>query len=257
MKLLAALSFLTVIPLSRWRKISPEETAGSIAYFPVAGVIIGFILAGLNWLLGFFLPSAVVMALLIVSLVIISGGLHLDGLADTCDGLAGSKTAEERWQVMDDSRSGAFGVAGVFLLLLLKYVSLSNVPANWLMPTLLLMPAVSRWAMVLAIFSYPYAKPAGTGKLFKEGASWPRFALATIVTLAVAIGWAKLSGMSYYYFAGLAIIVIIWIMVLALAAYLKGKFGGLTGDNYGAINEVMEAGVLILVCLLAYNRWFG
>ena len=106
MRFLAALTFLTIIPLPRRWKVSPEEVGQSAAYFPAVGAIIGLILVGLNWLLSLLLPSAVVNVLLIVSLVVISGALHLDGFVDTCDGIASYKSVEERWQVMRDSRVG-------------------------------------------------------------------------------------------------------------------------------------------------------
>lgn len=254
MKFLAALSFLTIIPIPHRREISPEEAGRSIGYFPVVGIIIGLILAGLNWLLRLFLPSAVVNALLLVSAVVISGALHLDGFADTCDGIAGHRTAEERLSVMRDSRVGAFAVIGVFLLLLVKYVSLNSIPQNSLMATLVLMPMVSRWAMVYAVFAYPYARREGLGTVFKQGANWQSLTIATIITLAVAIGLARWANIAFFYLAGLAIMLAIWVITTAIAAYLRGKFGGLTGDSYGAINEIAEVCVLILVCLLVYNR---
>ena len=249
MKFLAALSFLTVIPLPRRREVSPEQVGRSIGYFPVVGIIIGLILAGLYWLLRLVLPSAVVSGLLLVCLVVLTGGLHLDGFVDTCDGIAGHKTTEARWQVMRDSRAGAFGIVGVCCLLIVKYVSLNSVPESLMMVTLLLMPVVSRWAMVYAVFAYPYARPSGLGKVFKQAASRRRLAIATLVALAVAIPWFRL--------AGLVIMLGVWAIVVAMAAYLKGKFSGLTGDTYGAINEVAEVSVLILVCLLAHNQWLG
>lgn len=209
----------------------------------MVGLIIGLILVGLNWLFGLILPSAVVSALLIVSLVVITGVLHLDGFADTCDGIAGHKATEDRWQVMHDSRVGGFSIVGIVLLLLVKYVSLNSIPLPLVMTTLVLMPVISRWATVYAIFAYPYAKPSGLGKAFKQGTSWPRFTMATLIALAVAIGLAQL--------IGLAIMFLIWVMTVAMAVYLKSKFSGLTGDTYGAINEVTEVGVLILVTLLA------
>ena len=249
MKFLAALSFLTVIPLPRRREVSPEQVGRSIGYFPVVGIIIGLILAGLYWLLRLVLPSAVVSGLLLVCLVVLTGGLHLDGFVDTCDGIAGHKTPEARWQVMRDSRAGAFGIVGVCCLLIVKYVSLNSVPDSLMMMTLVLMPVVSRWAMVYAVFAYPYARPSGLGKVFKQAASRRRLAIATLVALAVAIPWFRL--------AGLVIMLGVWAIVVAMAAYLKGKFSGLTGDTYGAINEVAEVSVLILVCLLAHNQWLG
>jgi len=243
---LTALRFLTIIPLPGG-KISPREIGRSLAYFPAVGAIIGLILLALNWLLGLILPQAVVNILLIVSLAIISGGLHLDGFVDTCDGMVGHKTVRGRWRVMKDSRAGAFGIIGVSLLLLVKYASLNSVPADWLVPTLLLMPVLSRWAMVYAVFAHPYAKPSGLGKVFKQEASRLVFLVATIIALAIAVIPAQ--------FAGLIIMFGVWIIVMAIAFYLKGRFGGLTGDNYGAINEIAEVLVPILVCLLAHIGW--
>jgi len=243
LRFLVALNFLTIIRTPWRREVSPEELGRSLNYFPVVGIVIGLILAGLNWGLSLILPSSVVNILLIVSLAVVSGALHLDGFVDTCDGIAGHKTVEARWQVMRDSRVGGFGIVGAILLLLVKYISLNNVPEPLLMMTLLLMPVVSRWAMVYAIFAYPYARPSGLGKVFKQEASWLRFIVATLTTLAVAVVLAQL--------AGLIIMAGIWAMVMLMAAYLKRKFSGLTGDTYGAINEMAEVCVLILVLILA------
>jgi len=254
---LAALRFLTIIPVPWRREVSQEEVGRSIVYFPVVGVIIGLVLAGLNWLLSLFLPSMVVNALLLVVLVVITGAIHLDGFIDTCDGMAGHKTPEARWRIMSDSRVGGFGIVGAILLLLVKYVSLNSVPQTLLTATLVIMPMVGRWAMVYAIFVYPYAKPSGLGKVFKQEASWPRFTIATIITLAVAIGLARWADATYFYLVGLVIMAGIWVIVLVMAAFLKGKLSGLTGDTYGAINEVAEVGVLIIVLLLAHHQWLG
>jgi len=228
-----------------------------VGYYPVVGLLIGLILAGLSWLLGLFLPSAVVNVLLIVALVVISGALHLDGFVDTCDGIGGHKTPEERWQVMQDSRVGGFGIIGACCLLLVKYISLNSVPQPLLMMTLVLMPVISRWAMVYAIFAYPSARPSGLGKERKQATDWPRFIMATLITLALAIGLARLANITYFYLAGPAIMLGIWVIVIAMGAYFKRRFSGLTGDTYGAINEVAEVCVLILVCLLAHNQWLG
>jgi adenosylcobinamide-GDP ribazoletransferase len=120
-----------------------------------------------------------------------------------------------------------------------------------------LMPVLSRWAMVYAIFAYPYAKPTGLGRAFKQETGWPRFALATVITLAAATGLAWWGNITYFYLAGLVIMVGILVTTMAMAAFLKHKFSGLTGDTYGAINEVAEVGVLILVVLLAHHQWLG
>ena len=255
MKFLSALRFLTIIPVPLWREASPKEVGGSLSYFPVVGFIIGLILAVLNWLLSLILPPAVVNGLLIAAIVLLSGALHLDGFIDTCDGLAGHRTVEDRWRIMHDSRSGAFGIVGAVVLLLVKYASLSSVPANLMTATLVIMPVVSRWAMVYAVFAYPYARPTGLGRVFKEGASGPGLALTTFFTLVVAMGAAWWAKTNYFYLVGLVIVFGTWLLTWLMATYLKRKLAGLTGDTYGAINEVAEVGVLLIVCLLAYNQW--
>ncbi len=257
MALLAAIRFLTSIPLPWGREASREEFVRSVGYYPVVGFLIGLILAGLYWLLALFLPSAVVNVLLIVAMVVISGALHLDGFVDTCDGIGGHKTPEERWQVMRDSRVGGFGIIGACCLLLVKYISLNSVPESLLMMTLVLMPLISRWAMVYAIFAYPSARQSGLGKERKQATDWLRFTIATLITLALAIGLAWLANISYFYLVGPAIVFGIWMITIAMATYFKHKFSGLTGDTYGAINEVAEVCVLIIVCLMSYNQWLG
>jgi adenosylcobinamide-GDP ribazoletransferase len=153
---------------------------------------------------------------------------------------------------MHDSRTGAFGVVGVVLLLLVKYVSLNNMPANMMLPMLLFMPVFSRWAMVYAIFTFPYARPEGLGKAYKEATRWPQFTIATVITLALIL---------FLMFLGLPVIGVlvfvgIWISTTLLSLYFKHKFAGLTGDTYGAINEVAEVMALIFIIVI-YNIGMG
>jgi adenosylcobinamide-GDP ribazoletransferase len=242
---IAAIQFLTSIPLSVKRELSPAQLGRATAWFPAVGIIIGSIVAGLNWLLSFILPDQVTNILLIVALVIITGAMHLDGFADTCDGLAGHKPVEERWRVMHDSRTGAFGVVGIALLLLVKYVSLNSVPPRLMTATLLFMPMVSRWAMVYAIFTFPYARPDGLGKGYKAATRWPQFAIATFIAFAAAAALFPL-----FSFTGFLMIFGIGVIATLLSQYFTHKFAGLTGDTYGAINEIAETTALILVIIV-------
>lgn len=245
MSFVAALQFLTSIPIPGKRETSPEQLGRATAYFPLVGLIIGVVLIGLHWLLNLILPPAVVNALLIAAMVLLSGALHLDGFVDTCDGIAGHKPVEDRWRVMRDSRVGAFGIVGVVLLLLIKYVTLNNIPPAFMTAILLIMPVVSRWAMVYALFFYRYAHGEGLGTAFKKATGWPQFTAATIITIGVAVALLPLFSVT-----GLIIIGGIWIVTVAFAAYLKHKFAGLTGDTYGAINEVAEVMTLIFGILI-------
>lgn len=255
MNFLAAFKFLTIIPLPYRGGDSAEEIGRSVIYFPVVGLVIGLVLAGLNWLLSLILPTAIVNGLLLVALVAISGALHLDGFADTCDGIAGHKPAEERWQVMHDSRVGAFGIVGIVLLLLVKYVAMNSIPVTLFNAILIVMPVISRWTMVYVIFAYPYARPDGLGKEVRRAVNRRRFAAATIITrvLVIAVFW--LAGVDYFYLAGLTLMIGIWVIIIITAGYFKHMFSGLTGDTYGAINETAEVSALILMILLAYNKW--
>lgn len=242
---LAALQFLTILPISRG--FTNEQIGRATAFFPLVGLIIGLVLAGINFVLSLILPSAVVNILLVAALAIFSGALHLDGLADTFDGMAGHRTAEERLRIMKDSRIGGFGAVSLALFLLIEFVLLNSIPADLRMFTLILAPTLSRWAMVNAIFVYPYARPSGLGSSFKEAVTWWQFLVATLVSLILAVVLFRV--------AGLAVMAFAWVVVTLVAAYLKRQLGGLTGDTYGAINEITTAGVFLMITLLSFNHW--
>jgi adenosylcobinamide-GDP ribazoletransferase len=235
----AALQFLTIFP-TPLHKVTTETSGQSLPYFPLVGLILGAILLGLYYGLSLILPPAVVMALLIIALVILTGAHHLDGFIDTCDGVFTGKSKKERLAIMSDTRVGAFGIVGAVLLLLLKYASLFSV--STILPALLLMPTLSRWAMVSIIFTFPYAKSSGMGLPFKLGATWQRLAVATVIALIVAVVLLK--------WWGLALMAVLWLIAFGIASYFHSRLGGLTGDNYGAINELSEVLVLLLILLI-------
>ena len=235
----AALQFLTIFPTPIRHKVTAKTSGKSLIYFPLVGLILGAILLGLNYVLILVLPSTVVNALLIIALVILTGAHHLDGFIDTCDGVIAGESKKERLTIMSDSKVGAFGIVGVVLLLLLKYVSLSAAP---ILPALLLMPTLSRWAMVSIIFTFPYAKRYGMGLAFKQGASWQRLTITTVISLVVAVALLKLWG--------LVLMAALWLISFGIASYFRSRLSGLTGDNYGAINELAEVLVLLLLVLI-------
>ena len=245
MKFLAALQFLTIIPIHRG--FSAEEIGRSPGYFPLAGLFIGLIPAGFGWLLDRLFPLALVNILVLVIFIVLTGALHLDGFLDTCDGIAVHRTAQDKLKVMRDSRAGGFGVIGVCCLLLLKYVSLSSIPEVSRMAALVLMPVLGRWAAVYAIFVYPYIRPDGTGRVFEEQKDWKTFILATVTALLIVLVFGSLGGVAAMFGT--------WMIVMATATYLRNTFGGLTGDTYGAIIEVSETGVLRMVSLFVHHHW--
>lgn len=235
----AAVQFLTILPTPLRDKITAETSGQSLTYFPVVGLILGAILFGLYYGMSLILPSSIIYAILIASLAILTGAHHLDGFIDTCDGLIAGKSSEERLAIMSDSKVGAFGIVGVVVLLLLKYVSLSAAPT---LQALLLMPVISRWAMVSVIFTFPYAKLWGMGLAFKQGATWRRLTLATAIALIVSVALLR--------WWGLVLIAVIWLVIFGVGSYLCSRLGGLTGDNYGAMNEIVEVLVPLLLVVL-------
>lgn len=237
-----AWQFLTAIPLPLRREVSAGELGRSQVYFSLVGLVLGLVVAALDWLLGRVFPAAVVNALIIITLVIATGALHLDGFIDTCDGVVGGGLPERRLAIMRDARIGSFGAVGVCCLLLLKYASLTALAGVTRTVALILAPVLSRWAMVYALFAYPYARvEGGKGTAFHEEARWWRLALATVVALACS---ALLLGP-----AGLALLLGAWLVTVALSSYIRARLGGLTGDSYGAVNEVIEVAVLALAPL--------
>jgi adenosylcobinamide-GDP ribazoletransferase len=246
MRLLAAFQFLTILPIKR--NFSSEQIARSTVFFPVVGLVIGLVLAAANWILSLVLPAGVVNILLIVLMALCQGGLHLDGLADTMDGVAGHRTVERRLEIMRDSRIGGFGAMGLILILLLEYVLLNNIATNLKWMTLISAPAFSRWAMTYAIFAFPYARPEGLGKAFKEGVSLSQFVPASGIALAIALAiWGL---------AGIVILAVAGGIVTLAALYLKHLLKGLTGDCYGAINEIAVLSTFLMVVLLQHNNWW-
>ena len=238
-----SLRFLTIIPWPWRREASPEEIGRSVVYFPLVGLFLGLVLVGCDKLFDLRLSTSLTNILLIVVMIILTGALHLDGFIDTCDGALVRSSPGERLRIMADSHVGSFGVVAACCLILVKYVALSDVPDDMRVSALVIMPVLSRWSMVYAIFAFPYARQVGTGQAFKEQANWQRMVVAT---LAAALISAVLAGWS-----GLAVMGALWLVVFGTATFLRRRLEGLTGDSYGALNELSEVLVLILLPLLA------
>lgn len=238
-----AFRFLTIIPVPVKGPEKEDPIGHSLAYFPLVGLFIGLLLAGIDRSFSFILPHPVVTGFVIASLVTITGALHLDGFIDSMDGLFICGSSEKRLEVMKDSRAGSFGVAGAFLLLLIKYLSLENLPQSVQLFGLILMPALSRWCVVWPIIIFPSARPWGLGQSFKSRANWSRAIAATLFAMAIAIALFKLKG--------LIIMAGLWIISMLAALFINRRLSGLTGDSYGAIIEIGDLVSLLLVLIIA------
>ncbi len=245
--LLVALSFLTILPVGV-ASATDGEISRSRGWYPLVGLLYGLSLLAILALcrlispgLGYGLLSS---ALLVAALALFNRFLHLDGLMDFCDAMWGGRTVERRLEIMRDSRVGSFAVAGCSCVLLIKFGALSGLaPSGFEVGALLLFPVVSRWTMTLLLTVFPYGRTQGIGSAFaRSGKPWlaSGFGLLT----ATAVAWLSLGPV------GMAALAVASLLALALGRWSQRRLdGGLTGDCYGATNEIMEA--LSLTLLLA------
>ena len=243
MRFWVAWQFLTIIPSPHYREFGVEDLGKSVSFFPMVGFFLGLVLFGFDYLLGLLLPPILVNVLLVIALIILTGALHLDGFIDTCDGLALRSSTSDRLEVMSDSRVGGFGVVGGCCLIIAKFAALVALPLGLRATSLILMPILGRWGMVYAISTFPSAKKEGMGWAIKQEANWKGLAVATAFSLIIVLVLLK--------WWGAMLMAALCLILLAFSKYLCSRFGGLTGDNYGAINEFAEVAVLILIFIVA------
>ena len=237
-----AWQFLTILPWRRSQEeCSPQLLGRSMAYYPAIGLLLGLILWAAHWALSLFLPRALGDGLVLLILVILTGALHLDGLADTLDGLAAGKAPEERLRIMKDHHVGTFGVVGLILVLGLKFLALHSLLSQDVGKALLVALTLSRWSMVQLTYRAPYARrEGGLGLAFKENLKKREMVIATLTSLAV--------GLFVFRFRGALLWLGVGVVTLLFQSFFQKKIGGITGDVLGAANETNEVFALILIC---------
>ena len=226
----AAFAFLTVIPVGY-----PEgrKPGFSFAFFPLVGLVIGAILFSVAQLQ---IETNLRAFLILLVWIVVTGGLHLDGFADSCDGLFAAVEPERRLEIMKDPRTGSWAVIGLVLLLLGKWIMLRQVDPFGL----LLAPVMGRWSMVIAAFGFPYARAEGIGGFFRDGLGKRQVLTATISTVIIGLVVALTVRPAW-----LMLLILAPVMTRLLGLWASRRLnGGLTGDVYGALCEVTE-----LVCL--------
>jgi adenosylcobinamide-GDP ribazoletransferase len=237
-----AFQFLTIIPLPLTVRCEKDDLGRSTVFFPLVGCAIGGLLVTANWLMAPFLSRPLCDALLITLLTLITGALHLDGLADVCDGLAARGSRERFLTVMKDSQVGAIGAVGLVLGLLLKWQALVAVPLELKWQALLLFPALARFGQVLTLTGACHARQDGLGAAFVHGSGKTPLLLAFTT---VAVG-------GYYLLALKGIVALAAVCVLTIIGriFFQRKLGGLTGDTIGCISELNEILVLLVISIM-------
>jgi len=233
--LITALRTLTILPV---KGRDADDFASSLPYFPLVGGLIGSLAAFIVWLVirysGWHEAAAV--SAVAVSFII-TGGLHLDGFADVCDSLGG-RTPERRLEIMKDTHKGSFGVAGVVVLCLAKYVCILKLISLGGLVWLIVAAVCARLVQVVVSIDLPYArKNGGTARRFVQGAKVWHFLVASALTLLMTSGLCRLAG-----FAAMAVALVAGLL---LAFWAKRMFGGVTGDVIGMSSETVEIVVMV------------
>jgi adenosylcobinamide-GDP ribazoletransferase len=239
--LLAAARYLTIIPIPGAAPGRANAFGGAAVWFPVIGVGLGAILVGVDRVTALLFPSLLTALLTVTAWKLLTGGLHLDGLADSLDGLAGRDPAH-RLAIMRDSRIGAFGAMGLILVLLLEIVAVSELPPALRGRTLLVVPVIARATPPLLVRLFRPARSEGSGAAFSASVDWWAAPVALAFALAVALAALQTLGALVFALSVACAVALTWFIV--------SRVSGITGDVLGAAIEIAE-----LTGLLTASAW--
>lgn len=264
-RILIALQFLTIIPIRIGGKLSENDISLSAIFFPLVGLIQGAVLAAVSFFCLKVFSPAVTSLLVVAAYLLSNGAFHQDGLSDTVDALSVKSTGDtdkdraRRLAVMRDPTAGPVGVVAIVFALLFKYVLLHEVVKAqghfFLNPAVLLMPAVAAWSMTMMMPGAKSARSDGLGRIFLGRVTAGHACLASILLVCLACIGYLMSGYPGYDSAGRYFLFFFAASVAALCGGLvlrrlcTVRFGGLTGDNLGAIHEATETILLIAAAL--------
>jgi len=252
--LISAFQFLSRIPVPIEIPYDEQVFKRSVPFYPLVGGVIGLLLYAISYVSEALLPALPASLLILIGWIALTGGLHLDGLMDTADGILSHRSRERMLEIMKDSRVGAMGVIVCVLYLLMKFSLIYMLVTEYrtgLLISLMIIPIWSRWFITVAITSWPYARiSAGMGSMFKGtpiryviyGAAVGTLLSIVVYEVLLMKGFADQWRLLLYVVGGMLL------TGLAAGVYIAHKLGGQTGDTYGALNEFVElAGLMIVV----------
>lgn len=242
-----AVQFFTRLPIPRWVGFEQEWLHHASRYFPLVGIVVGAIGAGVYAAAALLLPAPVAAVLSTAATIYATGAFHEDGFADTCDGLGGGMTRERVLEIMKDSRVGAYGAIGVVCMLGAKCSALAMLPPAGAIGALLLAHPLSRLAATSLIWRMEYARAEGKAKPLAERMTTAEFGIASM-TVAIAALLLLASG-TLELRAVLAALLAAGAATWWLARKFAQRIGGYTGDCLGAVQQLAEA--LIYLAVLA------
>jgi adenosylcobinamide-GDP ribazoletransferase len=239
LQLRLAASFLTILPVGPSITASTGEVAASFGWFPLVGFGLGLMLCIVDWMLAPIFGNAMRAVLIVLVLTVLTGGLHLDGLADTADALGAGRDRARVLEVLRDSRIGSFGTIALVFVIVLKVFALAGASER-LLRRIYMASGLGRWAIPLAS-GLEYLRPDGAGAAML---SRDRRRNLKIATLTAVIAIAPLMTLH-----ALRACVVAALVSLAMRSFYSRWVGGVTGDLIGAAGELVETAILIAVTL--------
>lgn len=249
--IISLFKFSTRLPIGGKNNFDMEEMGKSMKYFPLVGIILGLIMYSFVKILSLYINSSLLIAVLILMIyVILTGGIHLDGLSDTFDGIFSYRSKQRMLEIMKDSRVGANGVMSLVLYFLLGTILIAEVETLEVPmgAVILLFPVIGRMNSVLNCAVSEYARSSGMAKAFVENTGFKDFVVALLITLIYTYG------VIVYFALSISIIAVPLLMALLgyyFAKVMKKKIGGVTGDTLGAILELTQLATVLSVYFLA------
>ncbi|WP_368187400.1 adenosylcobinamide-GDP ribazoletransferase [Aestuariibius sp. HNIBRBA575] len=237
---LAAIGLLTRLPIS----VDTDQAQARAAIAPWAYPLVGLVVGGLAAVMGYIalwfdISPTITAGLAVVVMIVVTGALHEDGLADTCDGLWGGWDRERRLQIMKDSKIGTYGVLGLILSVILRWAGyMALIEVGFLWAVLLLVPMISRAPMVVLMATLPHARTTG----LSHSVGRPVWQIAVLACVTAAI-----LGLVIWPAKMLAICVVLAICTFGIAKLARAKIGGQTGDILGASQQISEIAVLLVL----------
>jgi len=235
-ELLVAVQFLTRLPVPAYR-FEPEMVMGSAKLFPVVGALVALGAVGIEWLLRVHLPASIVAVVVLAYFVMLTGGLHEDGLADTFDGLGAGGERKRMLDIMRDSRIGSFGTLAIIFSVLARWALLGAIAPGRFAGYVVAAQVLCRWtALPLAAF-LPSARTDGLGQKFAGQVSAGSVVVGSVLAFGI-VGYCLRREM-------LIPIVAVALVTLVSGLVYRAKLGGITGDCFGTSNQLAEIAVYL------------
>lgn len=234
--LIGAIQFLTILRIRRQGVFDPRSM---VQFFPVVGIVLGLLVAIFDRAAMKLWSEPVVALLDVVFLIVITGAFHLDGLGDAADGLLGHRPREDAFAIMKDSRIGVMGLVAIVCVLSMKWAGIIGLDVHRSL-FLVIIPAYARGGMIFGIRLLKYGRDSGTGHAFFEDTVRPSafWGLGIPVAVSLFLGWK-----------GMWLIFVFAITTAAILLYYKKRVGGITGDMLGAMTEITESVLFLMVSI--------